>query len=147
MMLTLPVSAQNRIVLELPLDWQVIQRRAQEWAEVKVAGATPAGATVVEAKAEPGAGLRGKAMAWSVVAQGAQIKDGKFSGSLKLPTGGWYALNVRFRKSAADPAALAEAAVEHVGVGDNGLREHGKCWADKVAPWLEKQTGKYATGK
>jgi hypothetical protein len=23
-----------------------------------------------------------------------------------------------------------------------GLREHGKCWADKVAPWLEKQTGK-----
>ena len=28
-----------------------------------------------------------------------------------------------------------------------GLREHGKCWADKVAPWLEKQTGKPTSRK
>jgi hypothetical protein len=52
------------------------------------------------------------------VAQGAQVKDGRFSGGFKLLAGGWYALKVRFRKSAADPVVLGEAAIEHVGVGD-----------------------------
>ena len=118
MLLAPPAFAQTQIVLDLPLDWQVIQRNAQDWAEVKVAGTAPADATVVEAKAELGAGMRGKATDWTVVAQGAQIKDGRFSGSLKLAAGGWYTLKVRFRKSAADPAVLGEAAVEHVGVGD-----------------------------
>lgn len=118
MWLTLPASAQIPIVLDLPLEWQVIQRNAREWAEVKVAGTAPADAAEVDARAEPAAGMPGKASDWSVVAQGAQVKDGRFSGSLNLPTGGWYALHVRFRKSAADPAMLAEAAVEHVGVGD-----------------------------
>jgi hypothetical protein len=118
MLLASPAFAQTPIVLDLPCDWQILQRNAQDWAEIKVAGTVPAEATVVEAKAELGAGMRGKAMAWSVVAKGAQIKDGKFSGSPKLPAGGWYALNVRFRKSAADPAVLGEAAIEHVGVGD-----------------------------
>ena len=58
-------------------------------ANLKVAGAIPADATVVEARAELGAGLRGKAIDWTVVAQGAQIKDRKFGGSLKLAAGGW----------------------------------------------------------
>ena len=118
MMLTLPASAQTQLMLDMPLDWQVTQRNAQEWAEVKVAGTVPANAALVEAKAELGAGMRGKPINWSVVANGTQVKDGRFSGSLKLLTGGWYALRVRFRKSAADPAVLGEAAVEHVGVGD-----------------------------
>ncbi len=117
-LLTPPAFAQTPIVLEQPLDWQVIQRNAQDWAEIKVAGTAPAGATLVEIKAEPGAGMRGKARDWTAVAQGAQVKDGRFSGGLKLLAGGWYALKVRFRKSAADPAVLGEAAVEHVGVGD-----------------------------
>jgi hypothetical protein len=111
-------SAETRIVLDLPLDRQVCQRNAEEWAEVKVAGIVPPGATVVEAKAELPLGLLGKAIDWTVVAQGAQLKDGRFSGSLKLASGGWYLLRVRFRKAAADPAVLGEAAVEQVGVGD-----------------------------
>jgi hypothetical protein len=28
-----------------------------------------------------------------------------------------------------------------------GLREHGACWAEKVAPWLERQTGDSILGK
>ncbi len=104
--------------LNFPLEWQVSQRNAEGWAEVKVAGTVPANATVVEAKAEVPLALLGKATDWTVVAKDAQIKDGKFSGSLKLAAGGWYTLTVRFRESAADPAVLAEAAVEHVGVGD-----------------------------
>ena len=118
MLLAQPAFAQTPIVLEQPLDWQVIQRNAQDWAEIKVEGTAPAGATLVEIKAEPAAGMRGKARDWTAVAQGAQVKDGRFSGDFKLLAGGWYALKVRFRKSTADPAVLGEAAIEHVGVGD-----------------------------
>ena len=51
-----PAFAQTQILLDLPLDWQVIQRNAQEWAEVKVTGTVPPEATVVETKPELGAG-------------------------------------------------------------------------------------------
>ena len=111
-------ASANAAILDSPLERQVFQRSAEESAEVKVAGTAPADATLVEAKAGLGAGLRGKAVDWTVVAHGGQIKEGRFSGSLKLETGGWYTLNVRFRKSADDATALAEATVEKVGVGD-----------------------------
>ena len=45
--------------LDLPLERQVFQRRADETAEVKIAGAVPAEATIVEAKADIQPGLRG----------------------------------------------------------------------------------------
>ena len=104
--------------LELPLERQVFQRNAQEWAEVKMAGAVPAGTGLVEAKAEHGPGLRGETTDWKVVATGAQIRDGKFGGTIKLATGGWYQLKARFRKSAENPSILGEASVGQVGVGD-----------------------------
>jgi eukaryotic-like serine/threonine-protein kinase len=112
-----PCLAQTA-VLEFPLDRQVFQRNAEEWAEVRIAGTAPTNATLVEVKTDLAAGLRGKAVAWTVVAQGEQIKDGRFSGRLRLATGGWYTLTVRFRKSADDTTSLAETTVEHVGVGD-----------------------------
>lgn len=117
MVLAVPTSGQAAS-LDLPLEWQVTQRNAEDWAEVKVAGTVPTNAILVEAKAELGAGLRRKATDWLVVARVAQFKDGKFCGRPKLAARGWYTLNVRFRKSAADPAVIGEAAVEHVGVGD-----------------------------
>ena len=107
--------------LDFPLERQVVQRNAREWAEVPVAGAVPATTTIVEAKAElPGTGLplRGEPIDWTVVAKDAQLKDGKFRGSLRLATGGWYKLTVRFRKSGGDPAILGETTVGKVGVGD-----------------------------
>lgn len=117
MLLAVRISAQAAN-LDCPLERQVFQRNAKEWAEIKVAGTVPTNATLVEAKAELGAGLRGKAIDWTVVAKGMQIKDGKFSGSLKLATGGWYSLKVRFRKSAGDQTVLGEASIGQVGVGD-----------------------------
>ncbi len=104
--------------LELPLERQVFQRRADESAEVKIAGVVPPDATLVEVKADLPPGWRGKAVEWTVIARDAQIKDGKFTGSIKLQAGGWYRITVRFRKSAADPASLAESSVEQVGVGE-----------------------------
>jgi hypothetical protein len=41
-----------------------------------------------------------------------------------------------------DSDALKGDLRDGVHFSGKGLREHGKCWADKVAPWLEKQTGK-----
>jgi len=104
--------------LDSPLDRQVFQRNVREWADVRIAGTVPSNTTIVVARAEPGEGLRGRATDWAVVAHGAQIKNGSFSGSIKLATGGWYSLKVRFRKSADDSVILGEALVEHVGVGD-----------------------------
>jgi len=117
MVLAMRITA-SAATLDAPLERQVFQRNAEESAEVKVAGPVPANAAVVEAKAEVPLALLGKSTDWTVVAKGTQIKDGKFSGSLKLAAGGWYSLKVRFRKSTADPAVVGAAAVEHVGVGD-----------------------------
>ncbi len=104
--------------LDSPLDWQVSQRNAQGSAEITVAGNYSAETGIVEAKTELAAGQRGKAANWTVVAQGPQLKNGKFSGSLKLAAGGWYTLKVRFRKSADDQTVLGESVVEHLGVGE-----------------------------
>lgn len=117
-LLTSLASAQTPIVLDSPLERQVFQRSGRECAEIPLAGAIPAGAAVVEAKTELGAGLRGQAADWAVVAEGSAIKKGRFAGTLKVATGGWYTLKVRFRQSTGEAAVLGETAVEHVGVGD-----------------------------
>jgi hypothetical protein len=104
--------------LHFPLERQVFQRDATESAEVAVSGTAPAGTVIVEAKAGLDRGLRGKATDWIILAQGNQIQDGRFSGKVRLATGGWYSLKVRFRKSPDDIAILGEDSVNHVGVGD-----------------------------
>lgn len=63
-------SLAQAALLDFPLERQVFQRNAEEWAKIKVAGTVPTDATLVEAKADLGAGLRGKAVDWTVVAQG-----------------------------------------------------------------------------
>jgi len=60
LVLTQTASAEMRIVLDFPLERQAFQRNAEEWAEVKVAGTVPTNATLVEVKAELGAGRLAK---------------------------------------------------------------------------------------
>ena len=108
-------------ILNFPLDRQVVQRNAEEYAEVKVAGTSPPATTLIEVKAElPSLGLRlrGQPVDWTIIAKGDQIKDHKFNGSIKLATGGWYKITVRFRKSTTASENLGEITVAHVGVGD-----------------------------
>ena len=54
MLLAVRISA-PAATLDSPLEWQVFQRDAKEWAEVKMEGTVPPDATVVEAKTELGA--------------------------------------------------------------------------------------------
>lgn len=120
LLLTPTVLAETKIVLDSPLERQVIQRNADEWAELKVAGGVPAGTVVVEACAELASGLRGQAAGWAVVADAARIKDGRFSGGFRLETGGWYALKVRFRKS--------DDRHDSIHFGPRGLQAHAERW-------------------
>ena len=111
-------SDEAPVQLDRPLEREVFQRSSSESAEVIISGSVPDAATVVEARADlPGTGRRGQAVPWTEVAK-TPFKSGKFKGTLKLATGGWYQLSVRFRKAADDPAVFGEAKVERVGVGD-----------------------------
>lgn len=104
--------------LELPLEWQVAQRNSEGWAEIKVAGTVPEQTALVEAKVELANGAHGKATDWTILATHSQITDGKFHGNMKLASGGWYALKVRYRKSSNSDLLLGEEVVEHIGVGE-----------------------------
>jgi hypothetical protein len=105
-------------LLESPAEMQVFQRDSKDGAEVRIAGTGPADTGLVEAKAELDGKLRGAAVDWTAVAKGKNISEGKFSGTLRLKTGGWYLLKVRFRKSASDQSVIKELVVRKVGVGD-----------------------------
>ncbi len=111
-------SPAQTVLLEAPLDRQVFQRDAHQMAEVKIVGTAPKGAGWVEARATLAEGLRGRAVGWQVIAQGPQLGNGRFAGSLRLAAGGWYAVNVRCRRSAADQEILGETVIGRVGVGD-----------------------------
>ena len=104
------------LLLVAPLSCQVIQRGPADQAAVKVEGTFSGNADVIEAKADlvPGA-TRGTATDWGTIAAQAQIVQGKFSGQLTLPAGGWYRITVRARQGT---KTLAEQAVDKVGVGE-----------------------------
>ena len=104
--------------LDRPLEREVFQRNHVENAYVIISGSVPKAATIVEAKADlRGSGKRGEMVPWTEVSKG-PFQNGKFRGTLRLATGGWYQLSVRFRKTADNPAVLGEAKIERVGVGD-----------------------------
>jgi len=97
---------------------QIFQRDSKNMADIRIAGMVPPGTGLVEAKADLDGKLRGKAVDWTIVAAWKDVKDGKFSGTIRLATGGWYSLRVRFRKSSSDKQVIRELVVSKVGVGD-----------------------------
>ncbi len=93
------------IVVDSPLDFQVIQRTAAG-SVVDVRGVLPVAADLVE-------GRLGDAAWQKLVVSG----DGRldFEGSITSPAGGWYRLELRARLG---EEIVAEANVAHVGVGE-----------------------------
>jgi hypothetical protein len=93
------------IVVDSPLDYQVIQRRVAG-SVVEVRGVLPVAADVVE--------VRLGDRAWQKLGvRGDGALD--FEGSIASPAGGWYRLEVRARSG---EEIIAEAVVAHVGVGE-----------------------------
>lgn len=99
--------------LNLPLDFQVHQRVNRAGGMIVVAG------SLAKVVALPGtfearlvnSGSGGDWQKLTAIESGAT----DFRGRLNAPAGGWYRLEVRLRE---DNATRAEAAVEHVGIGE-----------------------------
>jgi hypothetical protein len=111
-----PALGNEELDLSLPLVMQVCQRDKQEQAAVRIEGRAPAGATIVEAKADLSSdATRGKSTDWMTIAKNGQIEDGRFAGRCVLATGGWFTVLVRARKGA---ETLTQTKADMVGVGD-----------------------------
>lgn len=106
----------STLTLTSPVSCQVFQRGKGDQAGVLIEGVVGDKADVIEAKADlaPGA-KRGTSAPWMAVTPQGQGVQGKFSGHLTLPAGGWYQVSVRVR---AGDRTVAEQSVDKVGVGE-----------------------------
>jgi hypothetical protein len=100
------------LTLSSPEDYQVIQRSSKDEGSVGIAGTLVEGdatSAVVEARIAAG----GKRGGWRRLS--ANFTGPRFEAVMAAPSGGWYGLEVRALNG---DKVLAEAAVEHVGVGE-----------------------------
>lgn len=100
------------VVLDAPRDYQVVQRDAKNFGTVRVRGKLGEGARTADAL-EHRLREEGKPGGWRKL--DARISDGRFEAAIEVAAGGWYRLEVR---ATAGGEPVAEAAVEHVGVGE-----------------------------
>ncbi len=109
-------DANASLTLTSPISRQVFQRGKADQADILIEGAIGEKADVIEAKADLVLGARrGAPVVWLAVSSQGQEVQGKFSGRLTLPAGGWYQVTVRAR---AGTRVFAEQAVDKVGVGE-----------------------------
>ena len=102
------------LVLAMPLDYQVVQRRTKAEGVVPVAGTCTLPWDKVEMRLE-GKDMNGTALPATWIQAILDPATKGFHGELETPAGGWYALAVRAMK---DGKEVAGATVAHVGVGE-----------------------------
>jgi len=100
------------ITLTAPLDYQVIQRMSRTAGTVHFRGAL-LDLDTSRARLEARIVENGKPGQWQGVE--AKFSQRNFEGTLVIPAGGWYQVEVRV---VLDGEVAADAAVEHVGVGE-----------------------------
>jgi hypothetical protein len=113
-LLLAPLSALPAANLSLssPLDYQVIQRSSKAKGSITIAGnfvEVDGKSVVVEARLV----VDGKSGEWRRLA--ATFTGAAFQAVMEVPSGGWYGIEVRVLQG---DKVLAEAGVEHVGVGE-----------------------------
>ncbi len=100
------------MMLCLPLDYQVLQRTAEDHALLPVCGSVTDSGPVRALEARlSGNGIHG---GWQPL--DARWNGDSFSAHVATPAGGWYRFEVRAFDESGEP--IATAAVEHVGVGE-----------------------------
>ena len=106
------VRAGMGLMLDSPLDFQVVQRNAKNFGVLRVSGKLGAAARQADTLEYRlgGDGNRGEWRKLDVT-----IKDVSFESLINAPAGGWYRLELR---ATAAGKALAQARVERVGVGE-----------------------------
>ncbi len=100
------------LTLSSPLDYQVAQRASKAGGGISITGnlaEADARAVVVEARIA----AEGKNGGWRRLP--AQFTGAGFQSVMEVPSGGWYRLEVRALE---DGKVMADAAVEHVGMGE-----------------------------
>lgn len=100
------------LTLTAPLDYQVIQRETRQKGTIVIHGRL-AEARTDDLRLEARVVRDGKAGEWQP--RPVTFTDDAFSAAMELPAGGWYRLEVRALNGG---GVLAEAAVEHVGIGE-----------------------------
>lgn len=104
--------AAEALILESPLDWQVVQRHSESLGTLRVQGTAPATSRLewrITGSAKSGELPTG----WQPLPS--PTPQGTFAVDLTLPAGGWYRLEVRARHN---DTVVAVAQVEHVGIGE-----------------------------
>ena len=99
--------------LDLPLDYQVVQRATRAEGIITILGTWPEGGAatnILEARLVG----HGTSDAWLPL-PGVTIDRSHFRTGLRAPAGGWYRLEVRLKHQ---DTVTAVGAVEHVGVGE-----------------------------
>ncbi len=100
------------LTLSSPLDYQVVQRKTKDNGSIVIAGAL-GDADLKSSTLELRIIADGRNGEWQKLAP--SFQQATFQATMELPAGGWYRLEVRARNG---EKVLAEAAVEHVGVGE-----------------------------
>jgi alpha-N-arabinofuranosidase len=100
------------LTITAPLDYQVVQRETRDKGTITLQGRV-AGADVKELSIEARMVISGKAGNWESL-KGTFAGDQFFATTIS-PAGGWHRLEVRVSDK---NALIAQAAVEHVGVGE-----------------------------
>ncbi len=113
-LLLVPLAALHAatITLTSPLDYQVIQRSSKDKGDISMVGDLTEG-DAKSARVEARIAADGKSGEWRRLP--ATFDGAKFRATIEAPAGGWYRLEVRALNGS---VVLAEAAVEHVGVGE-----------------------------
>ncbi|MSU36198.1 MAG: hypothetical protein EXS36_14075 [Pedosphaera sp.] len=106
------IQPANALTLSSPLNYQIVQRRTKNEGRIVIEG------TLAEAAGEPSMiqariTTDGKNGTWRDLAS--SFQKSAFQATMDVPAGGWYRLDVRVARGG---KSLADAVVEHVGVGE-----------------------------
>jgi len=135
-----PLAALHAATLTLsaPLDHQVIQRKSRDLGTIRIVGQLVAGGSE-KAAFEARVVVAGREGVWQAL-RGA-FRAGTLEAMMEGPAGGWHRLDVRVLEGG---AVIAQASVEHVGIGEifvvTGQSNSANNGEEKLTP----QTGRVA---
>lgn len=139
--LTASAQEATKISLSAPLDYQVFQRGTPKDGKITIAGSleVPQGVSAPQVLLArvTGEGADGK---WAPVVFDPQVPA--FRAELSAPAGGWYRFEI---KAWTQGKAVAEAAVEHVGVGEVFIVAGQSNSANHGEEKLSSQSGKVSS--